>query len=208
MLDRAIEPNDLLFTQLIGGLKRMNSRSEKRFIHIDIAKPGNYFLIEQSIFDRARGLVELCPQLFRANGKRLRPDVIFARLLANPPDSAESSRITKSQFKIRKLHDEMSVFYKGSVGSIDRQSSAHAEVDVELIVASQRKNDPLAAAGDLGHRLVLQIGFDIKASGEKKIGAIELNAYNPLTDNRWSERVNDRLNFGKLGHSGISMVKE
>ena len=99
--DGAIEAEDLLASQPIGGDCGINPRVKERLVGVNVADAGDQTLIEQSRLDSAAGFGESRNQLSRADLQRLRAEIcVMCLTIAEPPDAAKAARVAKTQLEI------------------------------------------------------------------------------------------------------------
>jgi len=99
-LDGAIEAEDLLASETIGGDCRGNVAVEERFVGVDVADARDKALIEERGFYGAAGFGEALGELIGTDLQGLGAEVIVICLtVAEPPNSAEATGIDETKLK-------------------------------------------------------------------------------------------------------------
>ncbi len=181
----------------------MDPGGKESLVGINISDPGDQRLVEEGRLNRAPRLREAFCQLMRADRQGFRAHSAAAiQTFPKPPDSAEAARIAESQLSAgAEIDQQMRVRGLRSAGTLsDGQLAAHPQMNVELFPVVEGKNDAFSPAIDLLHRSSLQPGGEVDARWLDDVRPLEPNCENCISNDPGSQRVDYRLNFGKLWH--------
>jgi hypothetical protein len=99
--DRAVEAEDLIAVEAVGGDCGMNAAVKKGFIGVDVADASDEALVEEGGFDGSAGFGEALGELGRTNLQRLGAEVcVMCLTVAEPPNAAEAAGIAEAQLEI------------------------------------------------------------------------------------------------------------
>lgn len=197
-LDGAVEADDLLALQAIGGEGGVNAAMEKGFIGVDVADPRDEALIQQSCFDRTASPGKGRNQLIRTHCQRLGPEVfVMCLTVAKPPDAAEAARVAEAQLRFAgETGDEVCVRLNRLGGGFYCQSAGHSQVDAEGAAGVEADENLLAAPCDAGDSAAPEQFGQINVAWLDNVGPKMLDCGDALPDEVGRKGADDGLDFG------------
>jgi hypothetical protein len=203
-LDRFGEGCDLNAGQFMRRGFGVDASFEKGFVDVDVPQAGDQALVEQGVFDGAGGGGKSLGELRGADLQWLGADLFgFGLGMAEPPDSAEAARIGEADLSAGGLLErdpQMGVGFQFVGHRVHSKSTAHSQMDVKAIPVVERENDALGAAFDALDSMANQVRFERKFRGREDVAPSENDAGDSLACDDGSKRINNGLDFRKLGH--------
>ena len=196
--DGAVEANDLLALEAMGGDGGVNAAVEKGFIGVDVADAGDEALIQQRCFDRTASPGKARNQFIRTHCQRLGPEVfVMCLTVAQPPDAAETTGVAEAKLGVAgEIGDQVRVRLNGLGVGFYCQTAGHSEVDAEGVAGVEADENFLAAPCDAGDSAAFEQFGQINAAWLDNVGPKMLDGGDALPDEMGREGADDGFDFG------------
>lgn len=188
----------------------MDTAAEQRLTHIDVAKPGNQFLVQQSGFHWCTPVPEQCRQcLSRHRGRKrlhaqMREKAVI--VLAGCPhkiDHSEAPGIDKPCPRTAvRLQNQMFVGWRSRIRPCpaDREPARHAQVQQHAPPALKTHENILRAPAERENAPAFQLLPQICGKRPSKVRAVDRNMANSMPFKGITKPAHDGFDFWKLWH--------